>query len=106
MTELEQRVEQTLNDQVNPGLREHKGWVELVMVDDEKVAVVRFRGACSNCDSIYQTLEEQVTPAILQAVPEIKRVEVDDGVDPELIDLARSLLGGGKDKSEGGEKPE
>lgn len=105
MTELEQKVEQVLDEAVNPKLREHKGWVELVMVDESDVAVVRFRGACSNCDSIYQTLEEQVAPAILTAVPQIVRVEVDDGVDAGLIDLARSLLGGGKEKSEDGGKP-
>lgn len=104
MTELERKVEQVLDDTVNPKLREHKGWVELVAVDDDEVAFVRFRGACSNCDSIYQTLEEQVAPAILQAVPQIKRVEVDDGVDAELIDLARSLLGGNDKTKSSGEK--
>lgn len=105
MTELEQKVEQVLDDTVNPKLREHKGWVELVAVDEDEVAFVRFCGACSGCDSIYVTLEEQVAPAILQAVPEIKRVEVEDGVDAELIDLARSLLVG-KDKTKNdGEKP-
>jgi Fe-S cluster biogenesis protein NfuA len=90
---LIRRIEKAIEDEINPKLLEHNGWVELTEVAGE-TAWLRFRGNCSDCSSIHATLDEIVYPAISKSVPEIKAIEIDEGASPELIAFGMRLLGG------------
>lgn len=104
MGKLEKKVLEkaldVIQNKINPLLQEHHGWVELVEIGAGQKAVLRFRGACNGCGAIHETLNQLVIPELKKAVPEIKTVEISEGVDQELIELARSLL---SKKTPGGE---
>jgi Fe-S cluster biogenesis protein NfuA len=51
----------------------HGGWVELVGVEGD-AAIIQFGGGCQGCGMAQVTLKEGIETAILQEVPEIKRV--------------------------------
>lgn len=88
---IKPQVQDVIENEVNPRLLKHDGWIELTDVIDHQV-YIRFRGACHACASIYDTLEAEVKPQILKAVPEISDVIIVDEVSDELIDFAKTLL--------------
>jgi Fe/S biogenesis protein NfuA len=67
------RVQQVLDDSVNPGVAEHGGRVSLMGVDGTK-AIVQFGGGCQGCGQAAATLKDGVVGAIRAAVPEITEV--------------------------------
>ncbi|MPM62115.1 Fe/S biogenesis protein NfuA [bioreactor metagenome] len=84
-------VEKAINTHVNPKLREHGGWIELVGLNDG-MAEIRFRGACSGCAGIQKTLDEIVVPLLKEHVPALKGVQLNEEISPELYRLALGLL--------------
>jgi Fe/S biogenesis protein NfuA len=70
---LAQRVQKVIDDRIAPSLAGHGGWVELLEVDGD-AAVIQFGGGCQGCGMSQVTLKEGIESAILQEVPEIKRV--------------------------------
>ena len=93
---LKKRIEEVLDTKVRPQLAMHSGNIEVVEFKDD-VLKVRFLGKCSHCPSSYVTLENVVSDAVLEAIPEIKEVSLVTGVSNSLIDLANSML---KERSE------
>ncbi|MFI5044770.1 MAG: NifU family protein [Acidimicrobiales bacterium] len=80
---LEERVRAAI-DTVRPYLGSHGGDVEVLDVDgDAGVVTVRMLGSCDGCASSSVTLELAVRRAIIDAAPEIDRIEV-EGADPEV----------------------
>ena len=77
-----QRVEGALA-QVRPLLAAHAGDVELLGVD-EKAGVVQLRllSSCDGCPSSSVTLQLAVERAIVEAAPEIVRIDVDQPPQP------------------------
>jgi len=74
---LERRVEAAL-EQVRPLLGAHAGDVELLDIDAEAGAVrLRLLGSCDGCPSSSVTLQLAVERAIVEAAPEIVRIDVD-----------------------------
>jgi len=92
LNEMNEKMNQVIEEKVNPKLMEHQGWIELVEITDEREAVIRFRGACSGCMSNQETLDETILPILKEHVPEVKSVLISGDVTPELLDLAKSLL--------------
>ena len=91
--ELRERIETVIDEKINPSLLEHRGWIELVDVFPEDRAItVRFRGECSTCMKIDDTLEEVVIPLIRKNIREIRHVEIDDDLDPEVWEMAKGLF--------------
>jgi len=88
---MNDKIEKILKDKINPMLEEHEGWVELVSFDQENVTI-RFRGACSGCGAVKDTLNNIVIPKLKEEIPEIKNVMVSEDVSDELIQLAMKLL--------------
>jgi Fe-S cluster biogenesis protein NfuA len=78
---LAMRVSEAL-DEVRPFLASHSGGVELLGVDVE-AGVVRLRllGSCDGCPSSAVTLQMAVERAIVEAAPEIIRIDVDEPSD-------------------------
>jgi Fe-S cluster biogenesis protein NfuA/nitrite reductase/ring-hydroxylating ferredoxin subunit len=72
------RVEAAL-DGVRPYLASHGGGVQLLGVT-EGVARLRLDGSCDGCGSSRVTLQYAVEGAVLEAAPEVTRIEV-EGVD-------------------------
>ena len=75
---LAARVQQVIDEQVNPGVADHGGRVMLVDVRDGKV-YVRFGGGCQGCGMADVTLKEGVAATLQREIPEI--VEVLDATD-------------------------
>jgi Fe-S cluster biogenesis protein NfuA len=91
MMSRESDIEKILEDKVNPILASHYGAAELSGFSDG-VAYIRFSGACSSCPSARYTLEDVVRTEIMGALPDVSGVELDTGVDEDLLDFARKIL--------------
>jgi Fe/S biogenesis protein NfuA len=70
---LAQRVQKVIDERIGPSIASHGGWVELLEVEGD-AAVIQFGGGCQGCGMSQVTLKEGIESAILQEVPEIKRV--------------------------------
>ena len=79
--DVETRVRRALDD-VRPYLGSHGGDVELVAVE-EGVARVRLGGTCNGCPSSSVTLRNAIEEAIMQAAPELERVDAEGVTEPQ-----------------------
>ena len=83
--DVAERVAQVIERQVNPAIAIHGGQAQLVGVESD-TAYVRLGGGCQGCGLASVTLDQGIESAILQAVPEVRRVvDVTDhaaGTDP------------------------
>ncbi len=70
---LEERLNQLLEQHVNPHIASHGGSAQLVRVENE-TAFIRMGGGCQGCSSAQATLEQGITSAILDNISEIKEV--------------------------------
>ncbi|MEJ7695941.1 MAG: NifU family protein [Candidatus Limnocylindrales bacterium] len=78
--DLATRVHDAL-ERVRPYLGSHGGDVEIVRIEGD-VVYLRMEGSCSTCPSSTVTLNYAIEKAILEAAPEISRIEA-DGVQAE-----------------------
>ena len=79
--DVETRVRRALDD-VRPYLGSHGGDVELVAVEGD-VAQVRLGGTCNGCPSSSVTLRNAIEEAIMQAAPELERVDAEGVTEPQ-----------------------
>jgi Fe/S biogenesis protein NfuA len=70
---IAQRVQQLIDERISPSLAGHGGWVELLGVDGD-AAIIQFGGGCQGCGMSQVTLKQGIEAAILEEIPEIKRV--------------------------------
>ena len=75
-----ERIQQLLDQQINPALAAHGGFATLVEVREHQ-AVVTMGGGCQGCAVSAVTLREGIQKAILENIPEI--TEVVDTTDHE-----------------------
>jgi Fe/S biogenesis protein NfuA len=68
-----QRVQQVLDQQINPSLASHGGQATLVAIE-ESTAYLRLGGGCVGCGMATVTLSQGIEVAIKEAVPEIEHV--------------------------------
>ena len=73
-----QTIQRLLDDQVNPAVASHGGYITLLDVKDDK-AYIQLGGGCQGCGMADVTLKQGVEVAIKEAVPSI--VEVIDSTD-------------------------
>lgn len=79
---LHERVNYAIWNDVYPIVAQHKGWVKLVEVVDDTIAVLEFGGGCKGCSGIDVTLKDGVEKALAESVPEIKGIrDVTDHTD-------------------------
>lgn len=71
--ETPERVQQLLNQVINPAIAAHGGVAELVAVEEE-TAYLRLGGGCQGCGLAQVTLSQGIEQAIYQHIPEIKNV--------------------------------
>jgi Fe/S biogenesis protein NfuA len=85
-----ERVQQLLEQSINPALASHGGFASLVEIVDGSKAVVTMGGGCQGCAVSALTLREGIQKSILEHVPEITEVvdatDHDAGVNPFYTD--------------------
>ena len=72
-TELAQKIQKLLDEDINPGVASHGGNIELLDVVDG-TAYVKMSGGCQGCSSAKSTLKQGVEVRIKQMFPEITAV--------------------------------
>ncbi|MCU1655454.1 MAG: hypothetical protein JWO57_110 [Pseudonocardiales bacterium] len=85
------RIQQAL-DRVRPYLGSHAGGIDYLGVDDDGVAHLRLEGSCDGCAGSAATVHTAVERAVLDAAPEVSRVEVEGMVEakpstPQLLQI-------------------
>jgi Fe/S biogenesis protein NfuA len=70
---LANRVQQVIDEQINPRIASHGGEVELVDLSDD-VLYIRMNGGCQGCAASAATLRLGVEREVKEAVPEIREI--------------------------------
>lgn len=71
--DLRKRVRQVLDDEINPAVAMHGGYVDLVDVKNNSI-YIQFQGGCHGCASASMTLKMGIEKAIRQHLPEIGEI--------------------------------
>lgn len=67
------RVQELIDERINPGVGAHGGHVELLDIQDNKV-FVRLGGGCQGCGMVDVTLRQGIEALIREEIPEIHEV--------------------------------
>jgi len=70
---IDEKVQQLLNQVINPAIASHGGFTELVAVEGD-TAYLRLGGGCQGCGLASVTLSQGIEQAIFEHLPEITRV--------------------------------
>jgi len=70
---LVDRVQQVIEEQVNPAIAAHGGGAELVSID-ESIAYLRLFGGCQGCGLAQVTLKQGIERILLESIPELSQV--------------------------------
>lgn len=68
-----EKVQYLIDQEINPGVAAHAGFVELIDVRDDTV-YLRLGGGCQGCGAADFTLRQGIESVIRREVPEIRRV--------------------------------
>ena len=68
--EIKTRIQALLDDEINPPVAAHGGWVELIDVKNNEV-YLRLGGGCQGCGAADVTLKQGIEKSIRQRVPDI-----------------------------------
>lgn len=68
-----EKVQYLIDVQINPGVAEHGGSVQIVEVNDDRV-YLRLHGGCQGCSAADFTLKQGIETIVKRAVPEIQQV--------------------------------
>lgn len=71
---VEERINQLLDQSINPSLAAHGGFAKLERIVDDTKAVVTMGGGCQGCAVSAMTLRDGIQKSILEHIPEITEV--------------------------------
>lgn len=71
--ELRNRVQQVLDEMINPGVASHGGFVELLDVQDDNI-FIRMGGGCQGCGAADVTLKMGIERLIRENVPQVREI--------------------------------
>lgn len=71
---LADKIKHILDYQINPQLSMHGGYVSLIQVTQDPLAVLKFHGGCNGCTMAYYTLKEGIEKTLKKIFPELKGV--------------------------------
>ena len=71
--EVRARAQKVVDDQLNPGLAAHGGWIE-IMASDGTDLYMSMGGGCQGCGSARATMRDGVEASLRNAVPELGAV--------------------------------
>lgn len=63
---LQERVEYVIEVQINPKLASHGGFIKLVELTEDNVAVIEFGGGCNGCSQVDLTLKDGIEKELLE----------------------------------------
>ena len=67
------RVQQVLDEMINPGVASHGGFVELLDVQDDNI-FIRMGGGCQGCGAADVTLKMGIERLIREQVPQVREI--------------------------------
>ena len=70
---LSQAIQKVFDDEINPQVASHGGWVSLLEVRDD-VAYIQLGGGCQGCGMVDVTLKQGIEVRIREAVPAIREI--------------------------------
>ena len=68
-----EKLQKLIDEQINPALKLHGGFVSLIDVDEPR-AYIELGGGCKGCGMVDVTLKQGIEVMIKQAVPEISEI--------------------------------
>jgi Fe/S biogenesis protein NfuA len=68
-----EKVQQLIDDHINPALQEHGGYVQLIDVQETRV-YIELGGGCKGCGMVDVTLKQGIERTLKQSIPEITEV--------------------------------
>lgn len=71
--QLREKIQQLFDEQINPGVASHGGFVELVDVQDDNV-YIRMGGGCQGCGAADVTLRMGIERIIRDSVPQVREI--------------------------------
>ncbi len=87
--DVDTRIQRAL-DRVRPYLGSHAGGVTYAGVDPGGVAHLRLEGSCDGCAGSAATVHDAVERAVVEAAPEVRRVDVAglvESTQPQLLQI-------------------
>lgn len=63
---LLERVEYVIQIQINPQLASHGGFIKLIEITNDNVAIIEFGGGCNGCSQVDLTLKEGIEKELLE----------------------------------------
>lgn len=73
MDPMSLRVQELIDQRINPGIASHGGFVDLLEVKDDTI-YVRLGGGCQGCGMVDVTLRHGIEALIREEIPEIQHV--------------------------------
>jgi Fe/S biogenesis protein NfuA len=70
---MAERVQQVIDEVINPGIASHGGFVELVDVSEDTL-YLRMGGGCQGCAASAATLRQGIERMVREQVPEIQNI--------------------------------
>jgi Fe-S cluster biogenesis protein NfuA len=70
---LRQKVQEVLDEQINPGVAAHGGYVELIDVQNDNI-FLRMGGGCQGCGAADVTLKMGIERLIREQVPQVREI--------------------------------
>ncbi|MEW6208574.1 MAG: NifU family protein [Acidobacteriota bacterium] len=71
--QLRERIQQVFDEQINPGVASHGGFVELLDVQEDNV-YIRMGGGCQGCGAADVTLRMGIERIIRESVPQVREI--------------------------------
>lgn len=85
------KVKEVVEKDVRPYIKNHGGDIKVLDVHEGTVSI-KLSGSCSGCPAARITTEGIVKAAIIEKIPEIKDVVLDNAASQEMLDFARKML--------------
>ncbi len=67
---LAEQIEYLFNSEINPDLAEHGGYLSLVEITEEGIAILEFGGGCNGCTQVGITIREGIEKVLITRFPE------------------------------------
>jgi Fe/S biogenesis protein NfuA len=71
--DLKTKVQDLIENMINPAVAGHGGWVELIDVQDKRV-YLQMGGGCQGCGAADITLKSGIERLLREEIPEIEEV--------------------------------
>lgn len=71
---LAERVQWVLDQEINPQVASHGGYISLEKVTAEQAVILRFGGGCQGCGMAHVTLKQGVEKTLYERLPEITAI--------------------------------